>query len=387
MLRNYLLFYKERGENVIIKNGNVFQKDFRFRKADILIRDGKIEKIGSLAETGEEVMDAEGKLVIPGLTDLHFHGCVGYDFCDGTEEAITEMAKYQFSQGVTGICPATMTLGKDRLLKICETAATHKNGAGMADLVGINLEGPFISPDRCGAQNPEYVHRPDADFLKGLITASKGLTRLVTIAPEEEGALECIRSLKNQIRFSVGHTMADYDAAVRGFEAGARQVTHLFNAMSGMNHRAPGVVGAAADNPNVMAEMICDGIHIHPAVIRNAFRMFGDDRIILISDSMRACGMEDGDYELGGLPVVKKGNRATLQDGTLAGSVTNLFDCMVNVIRMGIPAESAIKASTYNPAKALGLLDRIGSIEEGKEAKLVILEADYTIVKVVNNSL
>ena len=207
---------------MIIKNGNVFRENFKFEKADILVQNGRIEKIGNLGASGKEVLDAEGKYVIPGLTDLHFHGCVGYDFCDGTEEAITEMAKYQFRHGVTGICPATMTLGKERLITICEAAASHKGGAEMADLVGINLEGPFISRERCGAQNPEFVHRPDADFLKDLMIASEGLVKLVTIAPEVEGALECIREMKDQIRFSVGHTVADYDTAVKGFEAGAR---------------------------------------------------------------------------------------------------------------------------------------------------------------------
>ncbi len=368
---------------MIIKNGRVFTAEFRFEKKDIRIKEGIITEIGEIKDEQDEILDAEGQMVIPGLTDIHFHGCVGYDFCDGTEESITEMAKFQLSKGVTGICPATMTLGKDRLITICKTAAEHRDSAEQADLVGINLEGPFISPDRCGAQNPDFVHKPDADFLRELIAASKGLTKLVTIAPEVEGALSCIAELKDQIRFSIGHTMADYDETVKAFETGAKHVTHLFNAMSGLTHRAPGVVGAAADQPDIMAEMICDGIHIHPAVIRTAFKMFGDDRIVLISDSMRACGMEDGEYELGGLPVIKKGNTATLKDGTLAGSVTNLFDCMINVIKMGVPVESAVKAATYNPVKALGLLDQLGSIEVGKAGRLVILDRNYGIVRVI----
>lgn len=371
---------------MIINNGTVFTGKFQFERNNIRIKNGIITEItdGRIEPEGaEEVIEAEGLLVIPGLTDLHFHGCVGYDFCDGTEEAITKMAEFQLSKGVTNICPATMTLPKDRLENICSVAAGHKSGADESDLCGINLEGPFISPDRCGAQNPAYVHNPETEFLNDLIEASAGLTKLVTIAPEEPGAIECINALKGKIKFSVGHTVADFDCADRAFKAGAGQATHLFNAMPAFTHREPGVVGAACDNSNVMVELICDGIHIHPAVVRTVFKMFGDDRVILISDSMRACGMPDGEYELGGLPVIKKGNKATLKDGTLAGSVTNLFDCMINVIKMGVPIEQAVKAATYNPAKSIGIIENCGSIETGKAGKLVLMDQDYNIVKVL----
>lgn len=371
---------------MIINNGTVFTESFQFEDKNIRIQNGVITEITdgkTDMEEGEEVIDASGLLVIPGLTDVHFHGCVGYDFCDGTDEAISSMARYQLSKGVTNICPATMTLPKERLEKICSVAAGHAGSVDEADLCGINLEGPFISPGRCGAQNPQYVHEPDKDFLEDLIDISGGLTKLVTIAPEEKGAIECINALKEKIKFSVGHTTADYTDANAAFHAGAEQVTHMFNAMPPFTHREPGVVGAAFDNPKVKVELICDGIHIHPTVIRAVFKMFGDDRVILISDSMRACGMPDGDYELGGLPVIKKGNTARLKDGTLAGSVTNLFDCMVNVIKMGVPIEQAVKAATYNPAKAIGIISDCGSIERGKAGKLVIMDKDYKILKVV----
>lgn len=371
---------------MIIKNGMVYTKEFKFEPKNIKICDGKIVEISDkeiAADGSEEVIDAEGLMVIPGLTDVHFHGCVGYDFCDASEESISAMAKYELSVGVTNICPATMTLSKERLLEICKAGAEHINKADEADLVGINLEGPFISPDRCGAQNPAYVHKPDVQFLKDLMEASNGLTKLCTIAPEVDGAMEFIKEMKDEINFSVGHTMAGFDDADAAFKEGANHVTHLYNAMPSFTHRAPGVIGAAGDYKHVMPELICDGIHIHPSVIRNTFEMFGSDRMILISDSMMACGMEDGAYELGGLPVVKKGNTVTLHDGTLAGSATNLFDCMVNVIKFGVPAEDAIKAATYNPAKSIGILERCGSIEEGKDGKLVLLNKEYEIVKVV----
>jgi len=311
---------------MIIVNGNVFTKEFIFENKNIRIEDGVITEVTSediIPGEGEEVIDAKGKKVIPGLTDIHFHGCVGYDFCDGSEEGISAMAKFQLSKGVTSICPATMTLGRGRLIDICTVAANHVNKEDEADLYGINLEGPFISPDKCGAQNPMYVHNASEDFLQDLIDASGGLTKLVTIAPEEDGAIECIDNMKDKIVFSVGHTCANVDDAKAAFDAGAKHVTHLFNAMPSFTHRAPGVIGAAVDDEKVMAEIICDGIHIHPSAVRTAFKMFGEDRMILISDSTRACGMEDGEYELGGLPVFLKEGAVRLKNGTLAGSATN----------------------------------------------------------------
>lgn len=372
---------------MLIKNGLVFTKDFKFEKKDILIKDGIIEKVDDFIKADNidenHIVDALGLKVIPGLTDIHFHGCVGYDFCDGTDEAISAMAKYQLSNGVTNICPATMTLPLERLKKICSVAANHKSGEGEAVLCGINLEGPFVSPHKCGAQNPEYVHKPDVGFLEELIKDSKGLTKLVTIAPEVNGAIDCIKALKDKISFSVGHTIANYNEAKLAFDMGANHVTHLYNAMTGLTHREPGVVGAAAENERVMAEMICDGIHIHPAAIKAAFKMFGDDRIILISDSTMACGMPEGEYELGGLPVYLKDKAVRLEDGTLAGSATNVYECMVNIIKMGIPECSAIKAATYNPAKSIGILSECGTIEDGKRAGIVLIDENYDIKKVI----
>lgn len=371
---------------MIIKNGNVYTENFIFEKKNIRISDGIITEVTCEDITdleSEEIIDAESLMVIPGLTDIHFHGCVGYDFCDATDEAITKMAEFQFSQGVTSICPATMTLPKDRLKEICKVAAKHESGENEADLVGINLEGPFVSPYKCGAQNPQYVRKPDADFLLELIELSQGLTKLVTIAPEEEGAIECIKQLRDKITFSVGHTVADFDVAEKAFNAGARHITHLFNAMPAFMHRAPGVIGAAADNENVIAEIICDGIHVHPSAVRTAFKMFGEDRIVLVSDSTRACGMPQGKYELGGLPVFLKDGAVRLKDKNLAGSATSVLDCMIYAIKMGVPRETAIKAATYNPAKAIGILDRCGTIESAKEGKIVLLDKNFNIVKII----
>lgn len=376
----------------IIKNGKVYTKDFVFRDENIVLDGDTIVDIFEETDKLEEykdadIIDAKGLMIIPGLVDIHFHGCVGFDFCDGTIEAISKMAEFQKQHGITAICPATMTLPKERLMSICKNASEYKkisgNEKGKAELKGINLEGPFISVDRVGAQNPEFVHAPDVEFLQDLIEESNGLVKLTTIAPETEGAIDCISRLKDKIRFSVGHTMADYDVAMKAYDSGARHATHLYNAMTSLNHRNPGVVGAARDNEDVTVELICDGVHIHPSVVRATFEMFGSDRVILISDSMRACGMEDGEYELGGLPVIKKGNEARLHTGELAGSVTNVYDCMVKAIEFGIKKEEAIRAATFNPAKAIGILDEFGSIEVGKKPGLVLVDNKFAIEKVI----
>lgn len=363
-----------------IINAKVYTEDGTFQTKDVYTDGEKIAVSGN----DEEVLDGSGCYLIPGLTDIHFHGCVGRDFCDGSQESMEAMAVYEASQGVTTIVPATMTLGKDTLEKICRAAAAYKNEKG-AVLCGIDMEGPFISLARKGAQNGDYVHRPDADLFRELNAASGGLVKILAIAPEEPGAMECIEELKDEVVLSVAHTTADYETASKAFQSGVHHVTHLYNAMSGLSHRSPGVVGAAADHEAVEAELICDGIHIHPVTVRQTFKMFGDDRIILISDSMEATGMPDGEYALGGQKVFKKGNYATLEDGTLAGSATNLMDCLrTAVLKMGIPLESAVKCAAVNSARSVGIYDSYGSITPGKTANMVLLkEDDLSTVQVI----
>lgn len=363
-----------------IINAKVYTEDGVFEQKEVYT-DG--ERIAEQS-TDEEVIDGAGCYLIPGLTDIHFHGCVGRDFCDGSQESIEAMAVYEASQGITTIVPATMTLGKDTLKKICEAAATYPNEKG-AVLCGINMEGPFIALARKGAQNGEYVHRPDSEMFRELNTASGGLVKLLAIAPEEPGAAECIQELKDEVVLSVAHTTADYETAAEAFREGVHHVTHLYNAMAGLSHRSPGVVGAAADNEQVEVELICDGIHIHPVTVRQTFKMFGDDRIILISDSMEATGMPDGEYALGGQKVIKKGNHATLEDGTLAGSATNLMDCLRTAVqKMEIPLESAVKCAAVNSARSVGIYGQYGSITPGKVANMVLLrEDDLSTVKVI----
>lgn len=360
-----------------ITNGRVFHEEGRFEQRELYLLGDRIvsEETYECSEEAEELVDAQGAYIIPGLTDLHFHGCMGYDCCDGTEEAFQAMIDYETHQGVTTITPATMTMAEPVLARVAEAAGktAKKQGAGV--LQGLYMEGPFISFAKKGAQNGAYIQKPDLELLKRLQEASGGLFRTVAVAPETEGAMEFIREASRHVTISLAHTTADYETACEAFACGASQMTHLYNAMPGLTHRAPGPIAAAADDASCRAELICDGIHIHPAVVRMTLKLFGDDRVIFISDSMRAAGMPDGEYELGGQKVKVKGNLAVLEDGTLAGSVTNLMDCLKTAVKqMGIPLESAVKCAAVNPAKAVRIYEQFGSLTPGKFANAVLLD-------------
>ena len=365
-------------QNIIIKNGNIFREDGHFHTGDLAITDGIIS---DTASPDSQVIDAENLYIIPGLTDIHFHGCAGHDFCDGTPEALRAIADYEIAHGITTLCPATMTLPENTLSHVMKAAKSFREEC--PNLAGIYLEGPFISPHKIGAQNPAYISRPSVDMLRRLQADSGGLLKIAVVAPEVDGATTFIEEASKFMKVSVAHTVCDYDTAHQAFRKGASQVTHLYNAMNPINHREPGPIIAAVENEAVSVELICDGVHIHPAVVRNTLRMFGDDRVIFISDSMEAAGMPDGDYELGGQKVIKNGKLATLDDGkTIAGSVTNLMDCMrTAVIDMNVPLESAVKCAAVNSARAIGL---DGSIHAGGRSNLVALDKELNVTWVMN---
>lgn len=378
---------------MIIKNVKVYTEEKSFKDGEIIINDGVFAEY---ADGADDVIDGEGCYAVPGFIDLHFHGCMGYDFCDGTKEAIEEIAKYEASIGVTAISPATMTLPVDELKDILKVAAEYKKEASeksdakAADLIGINMEGPFISPAKKGAQDERNIISCDAKVCQEFLDASEGLVKFVGIAPEtSDEAVSFVKQMKNKVHISLAHTNADYDTAKAAFDAGANHAVHLYNAMPAFTHRAPGVVGAVSDSPHVNAELICDGVHIHPSVVRATFKMMGAERMILISDSMRATGMPDGQYTLGGLDVNVVGNRATLvSDGALAGSATNLMDCVRTAVKvMGIPLETAIACATMNPAKALGEYENYGSITPGKKANVVLLDKELNLKAVVKDGI
>ena len=351
--------------------GLIYTENFEFKPGCVKTEGEKILSVDMLDES-ELSKEEKETLVLPGLVDVHFHGAMGQDFSDGTVEAIKTIEAYENSRGITSICPATMTLPIDEIKNVFRAVGEYRPDS----LIGIHLEGPFISKAKKGAQKEENIIPPSVELLKKLQECAGGLIKIVSIAPEVDGAIDCIHALGSEFHFSLAHTDADYDTAVKAFEAGADHVTHLYNAMNQPTHRSPGVVGAAADDSKVYAELICDGIHIHPCTVRNTFRLFGADRMVLISDSMRAVGMPDGQYTLGGQDVTVRGNLATLCDGTIAGSVTNLYDCMRKAVKMGIPMEQAVRAATYNPAASIGALDTVGSLKHSKLANLVIADKD-----------
>lgn len=381
---------------MIIDNVYVYTPDKKFVKGGIILKGEQIQAVYEAKDTPkfeEEVFDGNGAYAIPGLIDLHFHGCKGDDFCDGTKEAIGRIAEYEASIGVTAIAPATMTLPVEELEHILEVAAEYKKentDKRRADLLGINMEGPFISPAKKGAQDERNIIPCDMEVCERFLKASDGLVKFIGIAPEEsEEAIDFIKAVKDKVNVSLAHTNADYETAKAAFESGANHAVHLYNAMPPFSHRAPGVVGAVYDCKHVMPEIICDGIHIHPATVRATFEMMGADRMILISDSMRATGMPDGQYTLGGLDVKVVGKLATLvSDGAIAGSATNLMDCMRTVVKeMGIPLETAVACATMNPAKSLGVYEEYGSITEGKKANIVLLDKDLELQAVIKDGV
>ena len=366
---------------MIIKGGKVFQEDGSFLEQAIYINDHRLVDKAEYQDDGE-VIDAEGLLVLPGLVDIHSHGAAGEDFSDGNPEGLKKILQYEKRCGITSYCPTSMTFPKERLRQIFASikgAQTEEE----AKVVGINMEGPFLDPAKKGAHVEKWIAAPDVAFVRELNQDADGLVRLVTLAPNMDGAEEFIKEMHEEVCISLGHTAADYNCASRAMKLGAHHVTHLYNAMQPFGHRAPGLIGAAMDDPECMVELICDGYHIHPSAIRAAFRMFGPERVILISDSMRATGMENGTYELGGQEVTVKDRKAVLKDGTLAGSATNLYGCMCKAVEFGIPLEQAIMAATANPARSIGIFDRVGSIRIGKQADLLLVSENLELKRVI----
>lgn len=366
---------------MIIQNARVFDAVRGFEKRPLYLDGEKITENPEEAKKDGKVLDAAGLMAIPALVDIHFHGCDGVDFCDGTEASIARIAAYELKSGIGAICPATMTYDEERIGRIADAAAAHKNGSG-ADLVGINMEGPFISMKKKGAQNGAFIHKPDGDMFLRLQKRSGGLFKLCSLAPEEQGAMEFIEAVKDETVISIAHTCTDYETARHAFQAGASHVTHLYNAMPGLTHREPGPIAAAWES-GATVELIADGIHIHPAMVRLSFSLFGDDKVVLISDSMMATGLPNGDYELGGQAVTVNGSKAVLtnEPETIAGSVTNLMNCMRNaVFSMGIPLESAIKAASCNPAKVIGAEKCYGNLHAGCYGNVLLVNDRLEIV-------
>ena len=362
------------------KNARIFTKDFTFREGAFEVVDGKFGAV--LPEcVPEDAIDLQGATVIPGLVEVHSHGNSGADFSDGDYEGLKAMAKYFAQCGATSFAPASMTLPYDVLSKAFITAKQLKEEApeGHSRIMGIQMEGPYFSYAKRGAQNADYLKNPDFDGFKKLYDDCDGLIRIVDIAPELPGAAEFVAKAKDLCTVSIAHTDSDYDHARAAVDAGVTHLTHLYNAMPAIHHRNPGVIPACVENENVQAEIICDGYHIHPSSVRLAFTMF-KNRMVLVSDSGRCAGQPEGyQFDLGGQMAEIRGGVAKLVGTeTIACSASNLWTCLANTVSWGIAEEEAVRAATYNPAKALGVQDKIGSIETGKYADFVITNTDYS---------
>ena len=362
------------------KNARIFTKDFAFREGAFEVVDGKFGAV--LPEcVPEDAIDLQGATVIPGLVEVHSHGNSGADFSDGDYEGLKAMAKYFAKCGATSFAPASMTLPYDVLSKAFATAKQLKEETpeGHSRIMGIQMEGPYFSYAKRGAQNADYLKNPDFDGFKKLYDDCDGLIRIVDIAPELPGAAEFVAKAKDLCTVSIAHTDSDYDHARAAVDAGVTHLTHLYNAMPAIHHRNPGVIPACVENENVQAEIICDGYHIHPSSVRLAFTMF-KNRMVLVSDSGRCAGQPEGyQFDLGGQMAEVRGGVAKLVGtDTISCSATDLWTCLANTVSWGIAEEEAVRAATYNPAKALGVQDKIGSIETGKYADFVITNTDYS---------
>ncbi len=365
--------------NLVLSNLRYFDKNFNLKVGSIEIENGKISAFD--CPTDSNSTDMSFLTALPGFVDIHTHGIFGADACDKKLSSLETLSKCYASHGVTSFCPTTMTLPIDELKEIFKSIEDYKGKECGAYIQGINMEGPFVSPKKCGAQNTDYIKPADIDAFKELFAISK--VSLVDLAPETENALEFAKEIAPICVCSVAHTNATYEETKKGFESGFSHVTHLFNAMTPFTHRAPGVVGAVFENDSVSAEIICDGFHLSPATVRLAFKILGDDRCVAISDSLSSTDCEDGEYMLGGQKVFVKNGKAHLGDGTIAGSTTNLFDEFKNLISFGIPLKSALKACTVNPAKTIGAFDVCGDIDIGKNADLIFVDDEMNLKHVI----
>ena len=359
-----------------ITGGWVYDPEEGFAERTVCTDGEKIARSSGDAQN----LDASGCYVLPLLIDLHIHGYAGADVGSAEPAELERMARALLMQGVGAFCPTTMTLPEARLAAVCRcTAAYCKEQHPGAQAAGVHLEGPFLARERRGSHDEALLQNPDPELLRRLQKAGEGVVRLMTLAPELPGALPLIQmAVKQGVRVSLGHTQADYDTAQAALRAGAAQCTHLLNAMTPFGHRAPGVMGAAFDVPDTMVELICDGIHVHPAMVRAIFRLFGPERVLLVSDALPAAGMPEGTYRLGSQEIMVHHGRAVLsgKPETLAGSVCGLMECLRRAVSFGIPLADAVRAASWNPACALGLETRMGSLRPGQEAGAVLMERE-----------
>ena len=344
----------------------IYNAEIKGSLKSIVIKNGIIADISDNVKKGD--INADGNRVIPGLIDVHTHGCVGLDTMDADFEP---MCRFYAEHGTTSFLPTTMTMDYDALKRVTNAKTDFKG----ANILGFHFEGPYISPKHKGAQNEKYIKNPSVEDFKQFKNV-----QMITLAPELQGAMEFIKAVTPDCVVSIGHTDCDYETALNAIENGASCLTHTYNAMPSFHHRNPGPIGAAFEK-HIYAQLICDGLHISKPTVLATYKMFGADRLTLISDSIRCAGLPDGEYESGGLKVFLKEGAARLADGTIAGSSATLLDCVKTAVKFGIPFDDAVKMATETPANMLGL--KKGRIEKGYDADLLIVDGEINIKTVI----
>ena len=371
-----------------IKNGKLILEDAVVSGKAVLYTD----KIVGIVDENEipadaTVIDAEGGYIAPGLIELHIHGYLGKDVCDAPEESIRIISKGLLENGVTGYLPTTMTVDMEVIKGAIESvrglmAESRTPEFDGTQILGVHAEGPFISESKKGAQDPRYILKPDADFVK----ANADVIRVITLAPEEDDAdFSQIKRITTEtdVVVSMGHTSADYNTAVAGIKAGVRHATHLFNAMTPLTHRGPGVVGAALNSDDVSTELIVDTHHVNAALFDLVYKLKGR-KLVAITDCLPAGGLPEGEYTLGGAKIIYKDDLCRLEDGTIAGSVLRLNKGVWNIYTNSqIPLNECVNCASLNPATTLGIQDKKGSIKEGKDADFVILDNEFNVKKTI----
>lgn len=377
---------------MLIKNAQVLDGDFRFINADLKIQDGKIQKIlpQEIDYSGSEgddiqILDMKDHYVVPGFIDVHTHGCLGFDTMDADYDDFSEMSAFMAKNGITSFLPTSMSASYNDLVQVAENLKmTIEKGTDGANILGLYMEGPYFNVKYKGAQKADTLRSPSFSEFQKLQEISGNHIRVISLAPELDGAIDFVKKMtsQNDVVVSLGHTYASYDEAKEAIRYGAQSITHLFNAMRTMKHRDPGIIGAAFES-NVTVELICDGIHLHPTLLRLVYRLKGVNRMLLVSDSMRATCLKDGTYSFGGQQITVNEGIAKTEEGNLAGSTATLFQCFQNAVKFGIPVEDALKMVTYNPARLIGAEKQKGSIKKGKDADLLILDKDYNLVSTI----
>ncbi|WRP05877.1 N-acetylglucosamine-6-phosphate deacetylase [Rossellomorea aquimaris] len=376
-------------EKLLILDGHIYGEDTVYEKGYIKIENGMITEMGErsqLTNTEEYKVISlpHGYSVVPGMIDIHIHGVNGADTMDATREALDTMTGTLPKEGTTSFLATTMTEASGAIEKALKATADYMSDqqrGGQAEILGLHLEGPFINSDKAGAQPLNRIQKPNVEVFKNWHALSGENIKLVTLAPELDDEYELIRYLKeNGIVASVGHSSATYDQVGEAIDAGLSHVTHLFNQMSGLHHREPGIVGASFLRKELMVELISDGIHVRPEVVQLAFNQITDERLILITDSMRAKCLKNGQYDLGGQMVTVKDGKALLDEDTLAGSVLKMKDAFTNIQEFTTgDMRSAIKMTAENPARQLNVFDRKGSLAPRKDADIVILDENKDV--------